>query len=526
MHQHAQKKSQGYFHMQFFEGKTATDDSLEALDQLLQSFIQEGIDLKRVTLLTRYAYEAALIAKFLTERNYSVQSAAGLQVSSHPTVKTIINLLKDDWQTENSLAQNAIHQFYGVLSQEQINSLLQTRALPLYQRIQSIIEILHLSEIEGATPYLTAFQDIIYNFTNSRVANTQAFLQYWERKAERFTIPAAKANNTIQIMTIHSSKGLEFDIVILPMLSWPIVSFHQTDILWCEPQKAPFNALPLVAVHPTNLLKQSHFKQEYLQEMVAQYMDNLNLTYVALTRPKYRLYAFGEKYKTKQNGEVSINHIGHLFSYLYDNNGELNEQLIYSRTQDGSDYLPPLPPLKTTADNNTIAQYVSVPINERLVLRSRSEDDFDEQAPLTIVDLGTLMHLWLANIRNWEDNDKALQRLIDGGQVTHKQAIEMRKQMIGLQELISHYNHNDWFSDEYQILTEQDIITTSKNTYRPDRVMMKNKHAIIIDYKFGQKERKSHLEQVRNYMLLLQQMGYTVEGHIVYNALQKIITIS
>ena len=56
--------------------------------------------------------------------------------------------------------------------------------------------------------------------------------------------------------------------------------------------------------------------------------------------------------------------------------------------------------------------------------------------------------------------------------------------------------------------------------------MMKNKHAIIIDYKFGQKERKSHLEQVRNYMLLLQQMGYTVEGHIVYNALQKIITIS
>ena len=526
MHQHAQKKSQGYFHMQFFEGKTATDDSLEALDQLLQSFIQEGIDLKRVTLLTRYAYEAALIAKFLTERNYSVQSAAGLQVSSHPTVKTIINLLKDDWQTENSLAQNAIHQFYGVLSQEQINSLLQTRALPLYQRIQSIIEILHLSEFEGATPYLTAFQDIIYNFTNSRVANTQAFLQYWERKAERFTIPAAKATNTVPIMTIHSSKGLEFDIVILPMLSWPIVSFHQTDILWCEPQKAPFNALPLVAVHPTNLLKQSHFKQEYLQEMVAQYMDNLNLTYVALTRPKYRLYAFGEKYKTKQNGEVSINHIGHLFSYLYDNNGELNEQLIYSRTQDGSDYLPPLPPLKTTADNNTIAQYVSVPINERLVLRSRSEDDFAEDTTLSTINLGILMHLWLSYIHTWEDAETSLARLIRSGQITESQATELRLQLKQLQQLIHQHNHDNWFSGDYQIIAERDIFTPSGNTQRPDRVMTKDKHAIVIDYKFGLQQKKAHLEQVRDYMLLLNDMGYTTEGYIIYTALNEIHSVN
>ena len=212
--------------------------------------------------------------------------------------------------------------------------------------------------------------------------------------------------------------------------------------------------------------------------------------------------------------------MGQLVSYLYKD--DLNETNSYISSTTTSS----IPPREESTEHTVPSQYVSIPIEQRLTLRSRAEDDFDEQAPLTIVDLGTLMHLWLSNIRNWEDNDKALQRLIDGGQVTHKQAIEMRKQMIGLQELISHYNHNDWFSDEYQILTEQDIITTSKNTYRPDRVMMKNKHAIIIDYKFGQKERKSHLEQVRNYMLLLQQMGYTVEGHIVYNALQKIITIS
>ena len=32
-------------------------------------------------------------------------------------------------------------------------------------------------------------------------------------------------------------------------------------------------------------------------------------------------------------------------------------------------------------------------------------------------------------------------------------------------------------------------------------------------------------EQIRNYMLLLRQMGYTTEGHIIYVALNKIHTI-
>jgi ATP-dependent exoDNAse (exonuclease V) beta subunit len=134
-----------------------------------------------------------------------------------------------------------------------------------------IIDTLKLQESDGAIPYLTTFQDIIYQFTKNRIADANAFIEYWECKADKFTIPAAKTTNTIQIMTIHSSKGLEFDIVIIPMLSWPIMSFHKDDILWCEPKTAPFDTLPLVAVHPTNQLMQSHLRDDYIQEMVAQY---------------------------------------------------------------------------------------------------------------------------------------------------------------------------------------------------------------------------------------------------------------
>ena len=537
MHQEAQKSYKGYFHMQFFEGKNAQAEALEALDQLLQSLLAEGIDLKRVTLLTRFAYEAAQLAQFLVQRNYSVQSAAGLRVDAHRAVKVIIYLLKDDWKLTSSIAHSAVQQFYGDLTDEQIAKISRAEVLPLYERIQTIIDALQLVELEGAAPYITTFQDIVYQFTKNRVADATAFISFWERKSSKFTIPASKTTNTIQIMTIHSSKGLEFDIVIIPKLSWPIMSFHQEDIIWCEPKTAPFNTMPIVAVHPSERLMRTHLKDDLIKEKVAQYTDYLNLTYVALTRPRYRLYAFGEKFSTHKKEEISIKNIGHLFSYLYHKNGELNEQLIYAKTDDGADKPAPLPPLKEDKEkdkkkedkkNNEIrvATYISEPIGDRLILRSRSEDDFEADTPLSIVDLGTKMHLWLSYIITWKDAETSLLRMIQEGQITEKQAHTMRQQFELVRTLIQREHHDDWFAGEYQILSERDILVPSSKKQRPDRIMIKGTHAIIIDYKFGHQQRLSHLEQVRDYMSLLQQMGYTTEGHIVYSALNTIHTIS
>ena len=105
------------------------------------------------------------------------------------------------------------------------------------------------------------------------------------------------------------------------------------------------------------------------------------------------------------------------------------------------------------------------------------------------------------------------------------QVQEMRQQLQKLQALIARENHHDWFSNQYKVLSEQDILTTSGNMQRPDRVMISGKHAIVIDYKFGHEQPTSHLEQVRDYMSLLRQMGYTTEGYIIYNALQTIHSI-
>ena len=201
----------------------------------------------------------------------------------------------------------------------------------------------------------------------------------------------------------------------------------------------------------------------------------------------------------------------------------LNDQLTYRIPADGEP--APLPPLKEDTTDTLPAAYTYVPVNNRLTLRSRAEDDFAEQTPLATVDLGILMHLWLSHIRTWDDAEPTLNRLIRNGQVTEQQSVELRQQLNQLQALIDREHHNDWFAGQYTILAEQDILTPSGNMHRPDRVMINGNHAIIIDYKFGLEQPASHLEQVRDYMALLQQMGYTTEGHIIYNALQTIHTI-
>ena len=247
---------------------------------------------------------------------------------------------------------------------------------------------------------------------------------------------------------------------------------------------------------------------------MAQAIDNLNLTYVAITRPRYRLYIYGQLNR-KTSGSVGAE-VYTLYKHL------LDDQLTYSVPAT----VAPLPPIKDDNTTTYSAQYVAEPINQRLILRSRAEDDFAEDTPLATVDLGILMHLWLSHINTWQDAEPALLRMIRQGQVTENQAIEMRQHLLQLQTLIAREHHEDWFtSDSYRILSEQDIIVPQGSLQRPDRVMIRGEHAIVIDYKFGHAQRTSHLEQVRDYMSLLSHMGYTTEGHIIYATLQTIHSI-
>ena len=535
IHQKAQKDFTGIFQLQFFdaENEDLTQQTLEAVNAQLQQLKQEGFEWKQIAMLVRRGEDAELLARHLIEKGYPVESAEGMRIQSHPAVQLLVALMQQHVQPKNEVTKHLIHNLHAPFTEEQLSKINTAFTLPLYEAVQEIINTLKLQEQNGVLPYITAFQDQVYQFTQKRVSDIQTFLEYWDKKSAKATIPSSPVINAIRILTIHSSKGLEYDVVMLPFLNWDIQRTFVGDIFWCQPKTEPFNQMPLVAVPLSSKLLKTHFREEYINEIISQYMDNLNLTYVAFTRPKLRLYAYGQMYTNTKSDKPQISKISHLLSYLYDKVIDNEHSMLQRNEENVYTYIK--------ADNNPCitseekdkeeekkkpiireACYISSPIEERLTLRSRAEDDFGEDAALETIDLGILMHEWLAAIHTWKDAQPALERMLAVGRITHKQQHIMQQQLQALQQLLQQEDKEHWFTTSARVLNEYDILSTTGKTQRPDRVILNHNHATIIDYKFGQEHIKQYVTQLRRYITLYQQMGYTTEAYIVYVAQQRI----
>lgn len=111
------------------------------------------------------------------------------------------------------------------------------------------------------------------------------------RLVERSIVPDANSSN-IQVMTIHKSKGLEFDVVVLPELSWRIEPKNDFNYL-IERDSASLKplrvSLPGTAElrdwHPQLAAMASKMKQELFEE-------SLSRLYVAMTRARTSLWMF------------------------------------------------------------------------------------------------------------------------------------------------------------------------------------------------------------------------------------------
>jgi ATP-dependent exoDNAse (exonuclease V) beta subunit len=320
IHQEAQKDYPGVFQLQFIGAKAEDliEQTLQAVDQQLQALREEGWEWNNIAMLVRRGDDAELLARYLIEKGYPVESAEGMRIQSHSAVQLLVALMQHHVQPTNEVVQYAIRTLHAPFTEKQTAAINKALTQPLYEAVQGLITELELSKQAGALPYLTAFQDQVYQFTQKRVSDIASFLEYWEKKAPKATIPSSPVVNAIRILTIHSSKGLEFDVVMLPFLNWDIQRTHMGEIFWCQPQTEPFNQMPLVAVPLSSKLLKTHFKKEYINEIISQYIDNLNLTYVAFTRPKMRLYAYGQMYATTKDNKPQISKISHLLSYLYD----------------------------------------------------------------------------------------------------------------------------------------------------------------------------------------------------------------
>lgn len=504
----------GYVHYQFFEGTAdeVTDKSLTSMLPVLESIRARGGRMGHVAVIVRKSKEAQQAAAFLTAHGYSVQSADGLLIDSDPSVRLLLALLErglDRQQdSEGTLLHIRLEQLLPrPISKEDERQLAQAGAMSVYEQVQALIQLYALNERDTSAAYLTAFLDKIFAFTQTRSGDAELFLAYWERHRNRFSVPAAPSDDTLQIMTVHSSKGLEFDFVLLPFLSWEVGASRQENLIWCRPKQEPFSELPLVSVAAKKELMNTYFREDYEDELLDMYIDNLNLSYVAFTRAKHEMYAFGPAAKQKKDGTYSIRSLGNLLHSLLAS--RLDSELSL-RIGEQKHYAAP----KQAAADTMLNRYVYSPAFPRLQLRRH-------QSESTL--MGSLMHDLMSRLTTWDDAEQALKDMVSEGVIRQEQVTDTRNRLNEFRSLCSDYT---WFEHNERVLNEEDIITPTGGTFRPDRVVINGKQATVIDYKFGQeKHLATYQKQVQHYMTLFNQMGYQAKGYIVYAALKKIVPV-
>ena len=426
-------------------------------------------------------------------------------------------------------------------------------ALPLQELLERLYRILRLDSIAGQDAYLLFFFDKVQEYLRKGVSNLPDFLSFWDDTLSQQTIPGASADG-IRILTIHAAKGLEFHTVLLPFCDWELE--RALGIIWCRtPEQDPFPGPPILPAAYRKEMNDSFFHADYEREKLQQWVDNLNLLYVALTRPRERLVVWSRGKSHTVGGLMQEVLAGDLPEGLHaagwrEEKAEKpkgNPEKAAALSADGGSTFPdpmqvfsygnpiyaPLPPApagKKSSPNPFLpgsgtakVRMCSHPFRMEFRQSNRSaafieRGGAEESGEKTYLDRGRTMHTLFASIRTADDLEPALEQLYDEGVLDRKEQAEARRIV---SRALSHPQARHWYDGSARLYNECSILSRKEGSpysqvHRPDRVMDTGGRITVVDFKFGT-PRAEYRDQVLGYMRLLREMGHeAVEGYLWY----------
>ena len=543
----------GHVCVDFLTGNKEEPWETEALNRLpetVRRLQQNGYALKEIAILVRTKAHGKLVANALLQYKathpddpyrYDIISDEALSLDSSPTVRFFIAALRFLRAPRDNSLQKRMQYAYRLLNgslreaavadEHWVNQLRSYARYALYELAEALFRLVSDEISDSEFVFAQAFLDKVAEFAQKEHADLNDFLDWWDKNGFKQTIATPDGQNAIRILTIHKSKGLGFKAVILPLCFWPLDHKPNQEILWCHLPDPPFNRLNLLPMCYGERLGMTHTAAAYFEERLNAYMDNLNNLYVALTRAKEELIICAPRPKMQPKSHepektTSISDL--LWKALQTEQtaigpGEPLESLPAHFDAEkghfewGDWWHPETHETENRSEELLMKRLVSVSPDERLHLRLHGKHFcFDD----TQRKHGTVMHEILSRIRTIHDIPNAVESYQMEGVITEAEATEVAQK---LTELLQLPQVKDWYNDQYRILNEVEILSKEGLTKRPDRVMLRGDEVVVVDYKFGQRLLKSHQAQVRNYLRLIREMGYTqVSGFLWYVELGKI----
>ena len=564
------KQSKGMVQVKVLAEKSDVDDMIKEVESCVDMLLDAGVSQNNIAILLRNNDNIALIADYFLKNRSDIKivSDDAFLLSSSDTVDIIISAMRLIVHPEDNILRSSLAIKWNRVVKgieldnkclivddnytERINSTLpplfidkfsMLQEMPIYDLAEYIYSVFKLNKLCGQDSYICLFFDVLLEFTNNGFSDINSFLDEYDTNLYKKSIQADSSDG-IRMITIHKSKGLEFANVIVPFCDWKMDSINT---LWLTPNKAPFSDIPLVPIVSSKTLLKTIYKDSYIDEHMQSTVDNLNLLYVAFTRASENLFVFGRQGSVNFRTKIIVDSIADLcknpeehnleaslLSYCMDETSKKSEVFF----QYGELYIGKTERKETNNIFLREPELINLNIetyNKPLDFRqsNKSKDFINtpnscEESTGNFIEMGNILHNVLAHIESYNDIDKALKGLEFEGILPSKDFSSDKIKDI-LMKRFEMEPVKDWFSGKWKTFNERTILCLDEQgnakAYRPDRVMTDGTQTVVVDFKLA-KHNAEYVEQVKNYILRLKDMGYrNVTGYVWYVLTNSILPV-
>ncbi len=541
-----EKPDQGYVQMRLFastaDKETVMAETLATVSQL----VELGVEYRQIAILVRSNRTIQDIADyFMANSDYPMVSDEAFRLDASQAVCTLVAALRLLTSPQDEIGRTVLRKFalrfLGSeaavdLLDEQREQLLQMPLFDLTERLFTEFRLGEIEEMKQQSAYVCAFYDQLNSFLTDNSSDIDSFLEEWDNSIHEKSIHSDSIDG-IRLITIHKSKGLEFDHVVMPFCDWTL---EKSNTIWCSPQEEPYSELPLVPVDfSAKQMKGSIYEEDYHHEHLQNVVDNLNLLYVAFTRASHSLFVLAKRGTAASRSSIieqSLPEVKKELSSLSpsvtlegcDSDAKTSDILFEygdlatsvpkkeKKEKKASTNVFTMPQESITID---IAATPELPeFRQSNKSRDFIEGDEEEEQQKHYIKMGTVMHSLFSTIHHADDVEGALRQLeLDG--VLYDENISREKVEKMVRKRLETPMVKDWFSQRWTVFNECAILSVEDGKvkeHRPDRVMRREGETVVVDFKFG-KPKEEHHRQVRQYMDLLSGMGHeNVRGYLWY----------
>ena len=521
--QETNQKEGGYVNISLLEEDSDEEYATKTLDTI-NKCLEQGYTYSDICIIIRKKKHGLLLADFLMQHRIPVVSSDSLLLSESAKTIFLVQLirymvqpteLEIQYEILNFLSEGKkdkhayIYENLGHLDEHLLAvygfDASQLRQTSVFDGLAYAIKIFDL--IPSSDAHLSAFMDLVFDVEQKYGSDMQSFLDYWEKKGNSASISTPENIGSVQIMTIHKSKGLEFPVVIFPYANSNV--FEEIDPkLWLPVNKDEFLGFSEVLINKKQEVQEYGEIESLLYTIDHQklQLDAFNLLYVVLTRAVNALFIISANNLDKKGAHNPNYYSGLFIHFLKSIDAYQQDKLSY----DFGDFS------LNEVKEHTITDQLTIPY----IYTNKNRADFkilalagtlwDEGLDVAI-NQGNVIHYILGAIYTTTDLNRAIQMALQKGLIKEQEVKEIKEIV---KKVILHKDLNQFYEKGIEVLNERDLLMADGTIQRPDRVVIKNNHATIIDYKTGEQNPKYH-HQLNTYAESFSNMGYIIDHKII-----------